>query len=112
MILALALASAPVAAMVPAPEVEQEIVVIGFKFKAMKFKADVSSKDGVVLVKKCRVTKSSKDKEIDAIGCDVTRQCVADKPATPEILAGCIETRSGEAVAALAERRVTARNGS
>ena len=87
----------------------EEIVVVGTKFRAMKFKADVSNKNGVTIVKRCRVTKSSKDTSIDALGCAVTRDCAATSPSTPEQFRNCIETRGPEAVSALARQRVAAK---
>ncbi len=87
----------------------EEIVVVGAKFRAMKFKADVSNKNGVTFVKRCRVTKSSKDKSIDALGCAVTRECAAASPATAEDFGKCIETRGNEAVSALARQRLASK---
>ena len=88
----------------------EEIIVVGTMFRAMKFKADVSNKNGVIIVKGCRITKSSKDKSIDALGCAVTRECAAASPATPEEFRKCIETRGPEAVSALARQRVAAKD--
>jgi hypothetical protein len=93
-----------------ASNLAEEIVVVGTKFRAMKFKADVSNKNGAIIVKGCRITKSSKDKSIDALGCAVTRECAATSPATPEEFRKCIETRGPEAVSALARQRVAAKD--
>ena len=110
MMFALALVAPPIAAVQSAaPELQEEITVIGMKFKTMKFKADFRNNDGVTTVRKCRVTRSSKDKEIDALGCSVTRACAALAPTTPEELGTCIESRGEEAIADLAKKRVTAR---
>lgn len=106
----LALVATPMAAGQSAvPDLQEEITVIGMKFRTMKFKADFRTEDGVIVVKKCRVTRSSKDKEIDALGCAVTRACAATTPMTPKELGTCIETRGEEAIANLAKLRVAAR---
>ena len=128
MILALVLAAAPVATTAPAPEVEQEIVVLGEKLKY--WRGNWKSRKGKF---SCKTTKSTGDKAIDKIGCDALQHCAAprvgeieaiyaakhDKATREKLLAPinkavgeCLVETRNDGIAELAGMRAAARSGS
>lgn len=76
--LALLVAATPLAPVSPAPEVAQEIVVMGKKLK--DWKGGVSKIGGRMV---CKTRKSSGDKALDAIRCGAMLSCM--KPLEPRI---------------------------
>lgn len=118
MFAALLLATAPTAA--PAAPAD-EIVVIGERLKAWRGK--FGTKKGVA---SCRTTKSTGDKEIDAIGCSALSACIAPHVAQMQAIAdmklpkaernrrltdamqpvgACVVEKRSDAIAELAARR-------
>lgn len=125
-LLALALQVAP--ASLPDLEVQRDIVVIGSKLKT--WRARVRSKDGKM---GCQTLTSTRDKDIDAIGCSAMAGCLtalrprliaaADRKlpaktrkalnaAASRDLGACVMSRRDDMIADLAERRYQARQGS
>lgn len=126
-VLALLVAATPLAPVLPAPGVAQEIAVMGKKLK--NWKGGVSKVGGRMV---CKTKKSSSDKALDAIRCGAMLSCV--KPLEPRIdalmgsalpigdkrsgfqklltrIEPCLETYTFGAVARLAEDRVEDRGG-
>ncbi len=77
-LLALIVATSPVAPTLPSPEVAREIVVMGKKLK--DWKGGVSKLGGRMV---CTTKKSSGDKALDAIRCGAMLSCM--KPLEPRI---------------------------
>ncbi|MFA9201742.1 MAG: hypothetical protein ACEQR8_11290 [Cypionkella sp.] len=117
--LALALAAAPAAG--PAPAVAEEIVVIGERLK--EWRGKWRTRSGAAT---CATTRSTGDREIDALGCAALVACVTpliprmqaiaelklSKPernrrmdAAAQDIGPCLAERRGDAIAALAARR-------
>lgn len=118
---ALLLATVPAA--VPAAQAD-EIVVIGERLKAWRGK--FGTKDGVA---SCRTTKSTGDREIDAIGCNALVACITPHASQMQAIADmklpkaernrrlndamqpvgpCLVEKRGDAIANLAARRAGA----
>ena len=119
---AILLAGSPAAMPAPTPvEIADEIVVIGQRLH--EWRGNWSTKKGIV---SCRTTKSTKDREIDAIGCASLVSCVT--PLVPQLqsiadmklpkaernrrlnaaaqsIGPCLTERRGDAIADLAARR-------
>jgi len=121
----LALTLALTAQTVPDPETGQEIVVIGQKLKAWRAKVDFGKKGAT-----CKIKQSTGDAEIDRIGCTAMEQCwpdfmpgfeatrakgisAADRAAKTaalnQALGTCVMAKRETLVAALADKRATAR---
>ncbi|MFL6846404.1 MAG: hypothetical protein ACJ8ER_16175 [Allosphingosinicella sp.] len=96
LLLAVPAASAP-----PAPDSNEDIVVIGQRL--MKLKVRVSmDKQGQP---QCRIKRSSGDSGLDSAFCGVARRCVAQGPSSGEELSQCMICGKDEMIAALAASR-------
>ncbi|HMG48424.1 MAG TPA: hypothetical protein VK614_13315 [Allosphingosinicella sp.] len=109
------------------PTVEQEIVVIGERLRTWRARYSVRGSQV-----RCRTTRSTGDREIDAIGCVAFETCIGQlraridesdrrdlesatrrsmKAAIQRDLPTCVTARRDELIADLADRRFRARNG-
>lgn len=125
MLIAFAVQAAP--ASPPAAETQREIVVLGRKLR--DWRGRYRMKNGVV---RCATTKSTRDKDIDAIGCRAIVVCIsrfqprveamaergrpsaerkAIKAAVERDLTECFRTTRDTLIADLADRRWQARQG-
>jgi TonB family protein len=97
----------------PAPDVgvgeaeAEEIVVIGRRARGVRWDWKV---DKAGRLTKCKVTKSSGDREIDRIGCEATRRCAARGIRKAGAMRDCVIPVRTELIAELADRRVAERN--
>lgn len=87
------------------PALAEEITVLGRKLQEMRFKFAFRSKEGVTTLRSCKITKSSKDKLIDAIPCAVARECAAEPGLDQKGVFACVEKRGQDRILALAEAR-------
>ena len=81
---------------------EAEIVVTAQKARSMRWSYDLDKVGGV---RKCKVTRTSGDAEIDQLGCEATRECAAKGFRKSAQMAACIRPRWREKVRALAMAR-------
>ncbi|MBO9671596.1 MAG: hypothetical protein J7485_13895 [Sphingobium sp.] len=108
-ILALSLMLAAGAA--PAPPAEDEIVVIARKMRFIKVDIKAPTRNGHLVLERCRVSRSSGDAELDAVPCEVTQACMTSNPKTRKDLRICVEQRSQLRINEIAARRRAARSG-
>jgi len=125
--LSLLLSASQAAASASPPTVEQEIIVIGERLRTWRARYSVRGSQ-----MRCRTTRSTGDREIDAIGCAALETCVGQlrvrieesdrrdlerstrrsmKAAIRRDLGTCVTARRDELIADLADRRFSARNG-
>jgi hypothetical protein len=99
----LLLAAAPA----PAIEADNEILVLARKMQMIEVDIKAPRRHGVLTIERCRVTKGSGDAELDAIPCDVARQCMASAapPTTRRALEACAEDQSQVRLDAIAAQR-------
>lgn len=77
---------------------EDEIVVIAQK-RFIDVDISAPRRAGALVLQRCRVTRPSGYPMLDAIPCEVARQCVRDNPwTTRKQLMRCIETGSNDRV--------------
>ena len=112
----LLLAQAAVAAP-PTPEAENEIVVLAQRLAATEVDWSTRLRDGAMTIRRCKVTRSSGDRELDKVVCQSMRECVSQIPAGArqgdelvEFFA-CTEERSMALGRALFDRREAAAGG-
>ena len=92
MILALLLAAQQAA---PAPPAEEaEIVVLARKMRLIKVDLKAPRRNGKMVLKACRVTRSSGIPELDVIPCDAAQACIAEEPKTGRELERCVEAKA------------------
>jgi hypothetical protein len=85
---------------------EPEIIVIGRRARAVRWDWRV---DKAGRLTKCKITKSSGDREIDQIGCDATRRCAAQGIRQAKAMKACIVPVRRELIAVLADARAERR---
>jgi hypothetical protein len=73
---------------------EDEIVVIAQKLDKLKISYRGSKKDGIIVVRKCRVKQSSGDAGVDAIGCQAVNYCVDKRLSTSSEFNKCVNDRA------------------
>lgn len=101
------------AAAAAAPPADNEILVLAQKLRLLEVDVNAGKRDGMLYLRRCRVTRGSGDPAIDAIPCDTARQCLAaaSPPATRKELGICVERLSERRIDALAaERRAAQEN--
>lgn len=79
---------------VPPPPLQDDIVVMARKMRLIEVDMKVRKRGGRLELERCRITRSSGYAELDAIPCDVARQCMLDGPADRKTLARCVGERS------------------
>jgi TonB family protein len=84
----------------------QEIVIIARRARGVRWDWKV---DKAGRLTKCKITRSSGDREIDQIGCEATRQCAAKGIRKARQMRACIIPLRRQLIVELAERR-SARN--
>jgi hypothetical protein len=93
--------------------VEDEIVVIARKFKEMRFVWKANDASGQWRLEKCRITKSSGDKEIDRLSCQALESCLPTMPTgskePPASFDACLTTKRRAMIAELARKRAAAK---
>jgi hypothetical protein len=89
-----------VSASPPAPQAENEIVVLAQRLAASEVDWSTRLRNGAMTIRRCKVTRSSGDRELDKVVCQSMRECVLHIPtearqgdALPEFFA-CTEERS------------------
>ena len=102
MILSALLLASPVA-------VDDEIVVLASKLRTVKVRAITKKREGVLVLSKCRITRSSGDADIDAIPCAVAQLCADEKPTKTQVMQACIVEKSQERIDTLVLERRGAR---
>ncbi len=115
-----ALLLAPTATDAPAapPDAEDEIVVIAQRHAATQVDWSTRLRNGTMAIRRCKVTESSGDKELDRVVCKAMRECAprispdarAGDP-LPEFFA-CTDERSMALGRELFDRREAAAGGS
>jgi len=105
-VIALALLAAATAQPVPA---EDEIVVLARKMRFIEIDVKAPRRKGMVVMERCRVTKGSGNAELDAVPCDVARECMTAVPESRKALGVCIEANSQPRLDALVARWRSAR---
>jgi hypothetical protein len=83
-----------------------DIVVIGRRARAVRWDWRVD-KGGRLT--KCKITRSSGDKDIDQIGCEATRRCAAGGIRKAAPMKACIVPVRNELIRALADARAEQR---
>jgi hypothetical protein len=73
---------------------EDEIVVIAQKLDKLKISYKGGKKDGIFIVKKCRVKQSSGDPGVDAIGCQAVNYCVYQRVSKSSEFNKCVNDRA------------------
>ena len=108
---ALVLAQAVAAAPPLSAEAENEIVVLGQRLAETRADYATRLRGGVMKIRRCKVTHSSGDKQLDKVVCRAIRECVKHIPADarngdalPEFYA-CNQERSMAMARALFEKR-------
>ena len=81
----------------------EEIVIIGRRAGGVRWDWNV---DKAGRLTKCKITRSSGDREIDQIGCEATRQCAARGVRKARPMRNCIIPLRRHLIAELARRRV------
>lgn len=95
----------------PAPPTEPDIVVIGRKLGMILVDMKAAKRDCIVVLRGCRITRSSGEAELDAIPCNAAQECAAERMTTRKELLTCVEGRGNRRVhAILAARREAARD--
>ena len=92
----------------PAPQADSEILVVAPEKLIVRGHITARQHDGVLTIDRCSVTLGSSDPEINAIPCDLARQCMVGTapPATRKALGQCVNSQLNSRVAAmLTERR-------
>ena len=84
-------------------DIQDEIVVIGKKLSAVKFVFKVTKKGEV---KKCEITKSSGDPDIDAVPCKLVATCSIRGFKKSKQLFDCMSSEWNASVRSLAERQL------
>ena len=111
MIVASFLQAQAVAAPPSEPPAESEIVVLAQRLAETRVDWTSRRRDGAILIRRCRVTKSSGDTGLDRVVCRSVRECAPhipyDAPAgdTFTEFYACAERRSLELAQALLARR-------
>lgn len=104
MILAMLLAAQQVVPTPPADEAE--IVVFARKMRLIKVDLKAPRRNGKMVLKACRVTRSSGIAELDVIPCEAAQDCVAEQPRSGRDLERCVEAKAKVRLdAVVAERR-------
>jgi hypothetical protein len=102
------------AAAVAEPAASDDIVVLAQKLKNTRFVWKASDKSGAWKLKSCKIKQSSGDKEIDAITCRATEQCLSTLPlgakTMPPAFTACLTDRRSALIAELAARRSAAKD--
>jgi hypothetical protein len=100
-----------VAATPPPAEADNEIVVLARRLAETRADWATRLRNGVMTIRRCKVTHSSGDKQLDKVVCRAIRECVKHIPADarngdalPEFYA-CSEERSLAMGRALLDRR-------
>jgi hypothetical protein len=106
MLFSVAASQAVPPAVADSQEVIEEIVVIGRRARGVRWDWNVNKAGRLT---KCKITRSSGDREIDQIGCDATRQCAASGARREREMRACIIPLRQQLIRALAERRATER---
>jgi hypothetical protein len=125
--LSLLLSASQAAPATSPPTVAQDIVVIGERLRTWRARYSVRGSQV-----RCRTTRSTGDREIDAIGCASFETCISRlraridesdrtdlessvrrmmKASIQRDLPPCVDARRDELIADLADRRFAARNG-
>lgn len=73
---------------------EDEIVVIAQKLDKLKISYKGGKRDGIIIVKKCRVKQSSGDAGVDAIGCQAVNYCVDQRLSKSSEFNKCVNDRA------------------
>jgi hypothetical protein len=84
--------------------VPDEIVVLGTKMKSISWDFRFDRRGNL---KKCTITRSSGDPELDALVCEATRRCAPHRYKTKSFFS-CIDSRKRELLEALVDARVGA----
>ena len=71
-----------VAAVPPAPEAENEIVVLARRLAGTEVDWSTRLRNGAMTIRRCKVTRSSGDRELDKVVCQSMRECVPHIPAS------------------------------
>lgn len=97
-----------------APPTENEIVVLAQRLAETRVHWSTRLRNGAMTIRRCKVTRSSGDRELDKVVCRAMRACAPHIPAQarhgddlPEFFA-CTEERSMALGRALFDRRETA----
>jgi hypothetical protein len=94
--------TAPAAGVADSEQME-EIVIIGRRARGVRWDWHVNKAGRLT---KCKITRSSGDREIDQIGCEATRQCAAMGIRKERQMRTCIIPLRRQLIAELARRRV------
>lgn len=108
-VLALSLMAAAAAS--PAASADDEIMVIARKMRFIKVDIKAPTRNGHLVLERCRVSRSSGDAELDAVPCEVTQACMTSNTETRKVLRQCVEQRSQVRLDEIAARRRAARSG-
>jgi hypothetical protein len=87
------------------PVAEADIVVLARKLQLIEVDMKVPRRKGVLVMERCRITKSSGIAELDAVPCAVAVQCMTEAPDTRKQIERCVEARSRARLDMIAERR-------
>lgn len=103
---ALAMAQVPV----DAPPVDNEIVVLTERLRAIKISPGVTIRKGVVMqTNACKIERSGGDAELDALACEAVTLCAAKPQSSRKAFNACVEETALEAIYDLKEQRAAAR---
>ena len=106
----LLLIAAPQAGPMPAAgdseAVMEEIVITARRARGVRWDWRVNKAGRLT---KCKITRSSGDREIDQIGCDATRRCAASGVRREREMRACIVPLRKQLLRSLAERRAAGR---
>lgn len=73
---------------------EDEIVVIAQKLDKLKISYRGRKKDGIIVVRKCGIKRSSGDAGVDAIGCQAVNYCVDQRLSKSSEFNKCVNDRA------------------
>jgi hypothetical protein len=93
----------------PAAPSEQEIVVMAQRMQLIRVSMRAPRQDGRLVLTQCRVTRSSGLAELDAVPCEVARQCMTGNPANRRALEDCVDQQSQGRLDAIVARWRAAR---
>jgi hypothetical protein len=78
----------------PAPSEQDEIVVMARKLDKLKIRFGGGRKNGVIVVKSCKVKQSSGDPEVDLVGCNAVNYCATQQINKNSVFNKCVKTRA------------------
>ncbi len=88
----------------PPPANDEDIVVLARRMQFIEVDIRAPRRNGLLVLRSCRVTNGSGNAEMDAVPCTIAQECMADTPPNRRALQNCVEERSQPRLDQLVER--------